>query len=108
MTHLLKGEASINRLQIAGFVVVALAFIPLAWNIPHIWVLTLLLALVGLSLLIYGYKIAFGFDPNVGDPEPRKAIGRAYAVWGERLGELLATNPDCVLEPVATAKPQRS
>lgn len=93
MTRMLKGEASINRLQIAGAVIGALAFIPLALNIPGIWVLTLVSATFGVALLAYGYVVAFSFDPNEGNPEARKEIGRKYALWGEELDEFLATNP---------------
>jgi hypothetical protein len=38
------------------------------------------------------YLVAFQFDPNAGDPEPRKVLGRTQAVWGEQLAELLATD----------------
>src|SRR5262249_43252880 len=46
------------------------------FGIPYIWVLTLVLAVVGLALLAYGYVVSFRFDPNTGDPEPKKALGR--------------------------------
>ncbi len=60
----------------------------------YIWILTALLALAGLTLLAYGYVMAFRFDPNAGDPEPRKALGQRHAVWGERLDEVLAASPN--------------
>jgi hypothetical protein len=91
MCRELKAEASINSLQIAGVVVAALSLVPLAFGIPYIWVLTIIMAVAGLVLLASGYVLAFRFDANAGDPEPRKAIGRRHAVWGEQLAELLAT-----------------
>ena len=83
------------------FVIAVLSLVPLAFGIPYIWVLTIVLAVAGLALLACGYVLAFRFDPNAGDPEPRKALGRRYAVWGEQLCELLTTNPNA--EQGATA-----
>jgi len=97
MSRKLKDGASINPLQIAGVVIGALSFIPLAFGIPYIWILTIVLAVTGLALLVYGYVVAFRFDPNTGDPEPRKALGRRHAVWGEQLAELLATSSNAEL-----------
>jgi len=85
MSRQLKEAASINRLQVAGAVIVVLSFIPLLFAISYLWVLTVILATAGLAVLSYGYVIAFRFDPNAGDPEPRKALGQKYAVWGEQL-----------------------
>ena len=101
MSRRLKEEALINPLQIAGVVIAALSLVPLAFGIPYIWVLTIVLAVTGLTLVTWGYVLAFRFDPNADDPEPRKALGRRYAVWGEQLAELLATNPPA--EPDAGA-----
>src|SRR5688572_4805428 len=92
MARMLKDEVSINSLQIAGAVIALLSLVPLAIGIPYIWVITLVLAVTGLALLAWGYVLAFRFDPNSGDPEPRKALGRGHAVWGEQLEELLTTN----------------
>src|SRR4051812_14323216 len=39
MARQLKDEVSINSLQIAGVVIVLLSFVPLALDIPYIWVL---------------------------------------------------------------------
>jgi hypothetical protein len=36
--------------------------------------------------------VAFRFDPNAGDPEPRKAIGCSHAVWHEQLAELFSAS----------------
>lgn len=94
MSRILKDELSINSFQIAGLVIAAFSLVPLAFGIPYIWVLTIVLAAVGLSLLVYGYAVAFRFDPNAGNPEARKVLGRRHAVWGEQLAELLATNPN--------------
>jgi hypothetical protein len=92
MSRNLRGDASINLLQIAGAAIVVLGLVPLAFDIPHIWIATVVLAAVGLAILAYGYWIAFAFDPNAGDPEPRRLLGRQKAVWGERLAELRAAS----------------
>jgi hypothetical protein len=94
MARQLKDERAINGPQIAGFVVAVLALVPLAFSIPYIWLLTVALALAGLSMVAYGYVVMFRFDPNVGDPEPRRALGRRNSVWGEKLAELVATSPN--------------
>jgi hypothetical protein len=76
MARKLKEEASINALQVAGAVVAVLSLVPLAFSAPYTWVLTLVLAVAGIGLVGYGYVVAFRFDPNGGDPELRKALGR--------------------------------
>jgi hypothetical protein len=88
----LKEEASINSLQITRDVIAGLSLVPLSFGLPYIWLLTIVLAVTRLALLAYGYVVAFRFDANAGDPEPRKALGRMHAVWGERLAEFLATS----------------
>jgi hypothetical protein len=93
MSRRLKEDASTNSLQIAGAVIAALSLAPLALRTPNFWMLTVVVAAAGLALLIYGYVIAFRFDPNAGDPEPRMLIGRQQAVWGERLAKLIAKPP---------------
>lgn len=92
MSRQLKEAVQINPLQLAGLVIALVSVIPLFLDIAYIWVLTLILAAIGLTLVAYGYVLAFRFDPNKGDPEPRKALGRRHAVWGEQLAELLAAN----------------
>jgi hypothetical protein len=77
MSRKLKQEVSINALQIAGLVVAALSLVPLAFSIAYTWVLTVFLAVAGVALLACGYVVAFRFDPNAGDPEARKALGRS-------------------------------
>lgn len=99
MSRNLKEAGSINSLQIAGLVIAVFSLVPLLFGFPYIWILTLVLAAGGLALLAWGYVCAFRFDPNAGDPEPRKELGRKYAVWGEQLAELLATRP--LAEPSA-------
>jgi hypothetical protein len=94
MARNLKQEASINGLQVAGALIVAVAFLPLLFGIPYLWLLTLLGAAIGLAVLTCGYVRAFRFDPNNGDSKPRKALGQQYAVWGSRLAELTAANPN--------------
>jgi hypothetical protein len=93
MSRKLKEDVSINSLQIAGVVIGVLSLVPLAFGIPYIWVLTIVLAVAGLALLTWGYVLAFRFDPNAGDPEPRKVLGQRHAVWDEELAALLATSP---------------
>jgi hypothetical protein len=61
MVQRLKEEASINRFQIVGLVIAVLSIIALMANA---WVLTLLVAVVELTLVGYGYVLAFRFDPN--------------------------------------------
>lgn len=97
MARQLKEAASTNPVQIAGAVMVSLGFTPVACNIGNLWVATTVIAVVGLVLLVYGYVLAFRFDPNQGDPEARKALGRAHAVWGEQLTELLRRHPSAEL-----------
>ena len=99
MARNLKDEASINPRQIAGVVIALLSLVPLMLEIPYIWVLTIVLAVIGLALLAWGLVLTFRFDPNAGDPEPRKALGRRHAVCGEQLAELRGTNPSA--EPAA-------
>ena len=90
MSKQLREEASVNRVQIVGLVIAVLSLIPLLFDMANTWVLTVLVAVVGLTLVVYGTVLAFRFDPNAGDPEPRKALGRKYAVWGKQLTEVLA------------------
>lgn len=92
MARMLTHDASINRLQIAGLAIVAIAFIPLAFDSSRAWVITAAIAAVGVVLAVYGCVRSFRFDPNEGDPEPRKALGRAQAVWGQQLSDLLAAS----------------
>src|SRR5262245_37603388 len=94
MAKVLKEEASINSVQIVGLVIAVLSLVPLMFDMANAWVLTVIGAVVGLTLLIYGTVLAFRFDPNEGDPEPRKALGQRHAVWGDQLTELLATLPN--------------
>ncbi|MFO0965999.1 MAG: hypothetical protein U0793_10505 [Gemmataceae bacterium] len=101
MARKLKDAVSINSLQIAGALLAVLSLVLLLFDIPYIWVLTIILAGSGVALLTYGYVVAFRFDPNAGDPEPRKALGRRHAVWGAQLSELLATNPTAEPAPAA-------
>ena len=102
MAHRLKNEAAMNELQIVGAVLMCLSFVSLAFDAPDLWILTTFLAVSGVAVLAWGYVCAFRFDPNAGDPEPRKALGRTHAVWGEPLEQLLTTNPPA--EPAAAPK----
>jgi hypothetical protein len=94
MAKQLRDEASINPFQIAGAALAALSLVPLLFNIAYIWVLTVVLAVAGLAVLAYGYRVALRYDPNAGDPEPRKALGQKHAVWGQQLDLLLAVTAD--------------
>jgi hypothetical protein len=101
MSQMLREEASINSFQIAGLLIAVISLVPLAFGIPYIWVVTIVLAAVGLALVAYGYVVAFRFEPNAGDSGPRKAVGQRHAIWGEQLAELLAASPNA--EPAAPA-----
>jgi hypothetical protein len=92
MARILKDQRSTNATQLAGVVIGALSLIPLAFDLPYNWIMTVLGVTVGLALLTWGYVLAFRFDPNADDPEARKALGRKHAVWGDQLAELLKTS----------------
>ena len=98
MVELLKQEASINRVQLAGLAIAILAFIPLLFDTVSGWFLTIPVAVVGLILVVYGSVIAFRLDPNGCDSESRKALGRRYAVFGDALGELLTAHASAAQE----------
>jgi hypothetical protein len=89
MTKRLREEKSVNPLQITGAVVTVLALLLLLFGTFSAYVLTAVLAAIGLGLLCYGYVVAFRFDPNAADRELRKAVGRRSAVWGDKLAELM-------------------
>jgi hypothetical protein len=88
MVALLKDKGSINAPQVIGAVIVLASFAPLLSGTAYAWVVTVVLAALGLCVLAAGYVVAFRFDPNAGDPGPRKEIGKRYAVWGDRAVEL--------------------
>jgi hypothetical protein len=90
MARQLKEDAWLNPLQVAGAVVALLSLLPLYLGMPFGWVLAAVGTLAGLGLLAYGYVVAYRFDPNAGDPEVRKAIGRKHAVWGHQLAAIQA------------------
>ena len=94
MASQLRDDAAVNPMQLFGGAIAALSLIPLAFDVEYLRVLTVVGAAVGLAILAYGYKIAFRFDPNAGDPEPRKAIGREHAVWGDDLAAIRRPKPD--------------
>ena len=99
MSRQLKEEASINLFQIGGVIIAVLGFIPLVFDIAHTGVITLVFGVVGIFLLAYGYYLSFRFDPNAGDPEPKKALGQKQAVWGELLAKFPAVGPDATPSP---------
>src|SRR6516225_7712112 len=98
MSRLLKEEASINPFQIGGALIAVLGFIAWAFDIASNWVIPLVIGVAGACLMAYGYYLSFRFDPDTGDPEPRKSLGQRHAVWGERLARLLAASPDVLLD----------
>jgi hypothetical protein len=91
MVRLLRSEGTSRVPLIAGLTVGALSFIPLAFSIPYLWILTVAGLIVGLALIGYADLAAAQFDPNAGDPKPRQLRGQKLAVWGEQLAELLET-----------------
>jgi hypothetical protein len=93
MSRQLKDEASINSLQVAGLLLSATSIIPPIIGTAYCWPMAIVLAVAGLSLIVYGVVIALRFDPNAGDPEARKRLGRSHAICGEQLSQLLATKP---------------
>jgi hypothetical protein len=105
MVRLLKEEGTSNGPLIAGLIVGGLSLIPLAFEFRGNWMVTAAGVGVGLALIAYGDLAMSRYNPNAGDPEPRKARGRRHAVWGEKLVELLAalktldTGPDAVQPP---------
>jgi len=94
MVRLLREEGMSNGPVIAGLAVAALSLIPLAFRVPHLWILTVVGVLVGLALLAYADVAASRFDPNAGDPESRKALGRRRTIWGAQLDEMLQAGPN--------------
>jgi len=90
MSQQLKDDATINSRQVAGLVLTASSVLPLMFGTRQFWILTAMLATVGLTMITVGIVQSFRFDPNDGDPEPRKALGQRYAVWGEDLVNLRA------------------
>jgi hypothetical protein len=79
-----------NGFHFAGTLLAMLSLLPLEFPFPFRWVAIAALAAAGAALFAYGYKVASRYDPNGGDPEPRKAIGQKSTVWGKRLAELSA------------------
>ena len=94
MVRHLKEKAMINRTQVAGIMIVAFAGISIFFAKGYFWILTIALAIVGTSLTLWGEFVSSRFDPNAGDSEARKTIGRNEAIWGEQLVDLLANNPN--------------
>jgi hypothetical protein len=103
MVDRLRTEGTSNTPVIAGLIVAVLSLIPLAFRVPYIWVATVVGVSVGLGLISYADWAAARWDPNAGDPEPRKARGRKQTVWGEELDRLLTTDPDAGPAPTARA-----
>src|SRR5262249_15408686 len=54
MAQQLREEASVNRVQIVGLVIAVLSLVPLMFDTANAWVLTVLGAVVGLTLVGYG------------------------------------------------------
>jgi hypothetical protein len=105
MAERLKEDAWTNPLQFVGASIAVISFIPLALPIAYNWALPLVAAPAGLLLMTYGYMVAFRFDPNAGDPEPRMALGRSQTIWGSRLAEVLGAKPTPQPEPDDRIRP---
>lgn len=99
MVRLLKDEGTSNWPTIAGLGVAAASLVPLVFGVHY--GVTVAGVAAGLVLVGCGDWIQARYNPNAGDPERRKAIGRKHAVWGEQLAEALAADP----HPVAAAAP---
>ena len=99
MSRQLKDEASINLHQVAGAAVILLSFVPLAFDVPYVWVATVLVATAGLAVLVHGCLRSLRFDANAGDPAPRREFARRHTVWGERLAALVAENAAAAAAP---------
>ncbi len=91
MAGILKEEAYHDRLFGVGMAVTVLSFIPLAFSVPNIWIATVAGVSLGGALMAYVELAAARFDPNAGDPEPRKLFGQKHTLWGEKLEKLRAT-----------------
>jgi len=85
----MKDEASTNPMQVAGAIIILLSFIPLAFDIDYSWIITIVAATVGLLVLAQGYVISAHYNPNAGDPAPRKDSAQKNTVWGEKLVPVL-------------------
>ncbi|MGO9113624.1 MAG: hypothetical protein ACLP9L_30705 [Thermoguttaceae bacterium] len=82
----LKGRS--NAFHFAGVLAGVSSVVPLACRVAYGPWITGLLAILGIGLFAYGYQVASRWDPNSGDPEARKALGRKQTVWGEKLNKL--------------------
>jgi hypothetical protein len=89
MARQMKESAWVNRQQIAGLVIATVSLIFLALPFAYSWIATILVAIVGIIVMTRGYIIAYRFDANAGDPEPRKRFAQKHAVWGEELQALI-------------------
>jgi hypothetical protein len=94
MVERLRTEGTSKAPVAVGLTIIVLSLIPLAFGIPYLWIATVAGVSVGFGLIGYADWSAARWDPNAGDPEPRKARGRKRAVWGEELDRLLTANPD--------------
>jgi hypothetical protein len=97
MARLLQADACVNRLQMFGAAAFLLSFVPLLTNYPFAWVISAVGGSVGVILLLRGYQSSWNYDPNFGDVELRKEIGRRTAIWGKELEA--AVNSDQRQEP---------
>jgi hypothetical protein len=99
MARQMKEAAWVNRQQVVGLVIAMASLIFLALPFAYGWIATVVVAIFGLHVMIRGYIIAYRFDANAGDPEPRKLLAQQHSVWGEKLqglidsGQLPGKNP---------------
>ena len=89
MVRQLKENVWSNPMQIVGAIVVSAFFDPVGIRYRLLWIMSLVVAAVGVMFLAHGYAVSFRYDPNAGDPGPRKIVGQSNSVWGEQLAELL-------------------
>lgn len=89
MSQLLKDDASINKVQIIGGLTIGVAWLPFAFGSGFGWVAALAGSSLGFATMIYGYYVSAKFDPNSGDPEPRRLLARSTTVYGEELLQLI-------------------
>jgi hypothetical protein len=85
---------SVHWLQIVGGLVLACA--PACVMLEEFggWIIAGGLALVGGGFIASGMFLRSRVDPNAGDPEPRKQLGRSHSVWGAKLEEMLPSQQE--------------
>lgn len=75
--------------QLVGALVLGLAGGLLLLDELGGWALPAAVAATGVALLVTGFVLIWRRNPNAGDPEERKQLGRSQAAWGDTLARLL-------------------